>query len=88
MRLKRILSDPVRNSQPSFAFYNNTLKTYDVGELRAQVASKFFALLLADKETIEHAQQTATEWLWRYNHERPNMDLGGITPNQMLANAA
>ena len=39
-------------------------------------------------ESIEHAQQTATEWLWRYNHERPHMALGGITPNQMLANAA
>jgi putative transposase len=39
-------------------------------------------------ESIEHAQQTATEWLWRYNHERPNMALGGKTPNMMLANAA
>jgi putative transposase len=39
-------------------------------------------------ESIEQAQQTATEWLWRYNHERPHMALGGITPNQMLANAA
>jgi len=25
--------------------------------------------------SIEHAQQTATEWLWRYNAERPNMAL-------------
>ena len=39
-------------------------------------------------DSIERAQQTATEWLWRYNHERPHMALGGITPNQMLANAA
>ena len=39
-------------------------------------------------DTIEHAQHTATEWLWRYNHERPNMALGGMTPNQMLAKAA
>ena len=39
-------------------------------------------------ESIEHAQQTATKWLWRYNHQRPNMALGGITPNQMLAKAA
>ncbi|MEM6483668.1 MAG: integrase core domain-containing protein, partial [Pseudomonadota bacterium] len=37
---------------------------------------------------IEHAQQTATQWLWRYNHERPNMALGGITPKQKLAMAA
>ena len=39
-------------------------------------------------ESIDHAQQTATEWLWLYNHERPHMALGGITPNQMLATAA
>ena len=39
-------------------------------------------------ESIDHAQQTATQWLWRYNHERPNMALGGITPKQKLAVAA
>lgn len=39
-------------------------------------------------ESIEHAQATATEWLWHYNAERPNMALGGITPYQKLANAA
>lgn len=39
-------------------------------------------------ESIGHAQQTATEWPWRYNHERPNMALGGITPTQMLTKAA
>ena len=39
-------------------------------------------------ESIDHAQRTATEWLWRYHHERPNMALGGITPNQELALAA
>lgn len=30
----------------------------------------------------------ATEWLWIYNNERPNMGLGGITPMQRLAIAA
>ncbi|PZA16040.1 hypothetical protein DNK49_13540 [Azoarcus communis] len=30
----------------------------------------------------------ATRWLWLYNHERPNMALGGITPKQRLAMAA
>ena len=39
-------------------------------------------------ESIEHAQQTATQWLWQYNHERPNMGIGGITPKQKLLNAA
>lgn len=39
-------------------------------------------------ELIQHAQETATEWLWRYNNERPNMALGGITPIQKLEQAA
>jgi putative transposase len=34
--------------------------------------------------SIRHAQETATQWLWRYNNERPNMALGGITPKQKL----
>ncbi len=38
--------------------------------------------------TIEHAQATGTEWLWRDNADRPNMDLGGITPYQKLKMAA
>jgi len=39
-------------------------------------------------ETIEQVQDKATNWLWTYNHERPNMALGGITPMQKLALAA
>ena len=39
-------------------------------------------------ESIEQAQESATRWLWTYNHERPNMALGGITPMQRLALAA
>ncbi len=39
-------------------------------------------------ESIEHAQETAAEWLWRYNAERPHMALGGITPYQKLAMVA
>jgi putative transposase len=39
-------------------------------------------------ESIEEAQNFATQWLWTYNHERPNMALGGITPKQKLAIAA
>ena len=38
--------------------------------------------------SIAHAQETATQWLWQYNNERPNMALGGITPKQKLALAA
>ena len=39
-------------------------------------------------ESIEEVQQIATEWLWSYNHERPNMGNGGMTPAQKLKMAA
>ena len=39
-------------------------------------------------ETIEEAQDFATEWLWTYNNERPNMGIGGLTPAQKLKMAA
>ena len=39
-------------------------------------------------ESVDHAQRTATDWLWRYNNERPNMANGGITPIQKLKLAA
>lgn len=34
--------------------------------------------------SIEAAQLSATQWLWTYNNERPNMAIGGITPAQKL----
>lgn len=33
---------------------------------------------------IEEVQEKATQWLWHYNNERPNMGLGGVTPMQKL----
>jgi len=39
-------------------------------------------------ETIEEAQEQATEWLWTYNNDRPNMGIGGITPAMKLKLAA
>ena len=39
-------------------------------------------------ESIEQVQDQGTRWLWHYNHERPNMGLGGITPEQKKAIAA
>lgn len=38
--------------------------------------------------TIKEAQNTATQWLWTYNNERPNMAIGGITPAMKLAQTA
>ena len=39
-------------------------------------------------DSIAEVQEHATRWVWTYNHERPNMALGGITPKQKLALAA
>ena len=36
-------------------------------------------------ESIVEVQDYATDWMWTYNHERPNMALGGITPKQKWA---
>jgi putative transposase len=36
-------------------------------------------------ESISEVQNYATDWMWTYNNERPNMALGGITPKQKLA---
>ncbi|WP_265535573.1 integrase core domain-containing protein, partial [Pseudomonas saponiphila] len=30
-------------------------------------------------ESIAEVQDYGTNWIWTYNHERPNMALGGIT---------
>ena len=39
-------------------------------------------------ETIEKAQDQATEWLWTYNNDRPNMATGVVTPAMKLKMAA
>jgi putative transposase len=39
-------------------------------------------------DSIEEVQDYTTRWLWTYNHERPNMAIGGMTPKQKLALAA
>jgi putative transposase len=39
-------------------------------------------------EKIEEAQGFATQWLWTYNNDRPNMAIGGITPAIKLKMAA
>lgn len=37
---------------------------------------------------LQEVQQFATQWMYDYNHERPNMALGGFTPKQRLAMVA
>lgn len=36
-------------------------------------------------DCIDQVQDAATQWLWIYNHERPNTAIGGITPAQALS---
>ncbi|WP_425494805.1 integrase core domain-containing protein [Pandoraea morbifera] len=40
------------------------------------------------REDMDHVQRFATDWMWTYNHDRPNMALDGFTPKQPLAMAA
>ncbi|RWY36618.1 hypothetical protein EP867_17750, partial [Falsigemmobacter intermedius] len=35
-------------------------------------------------DSIQEVQDIATNWLWTYNHDRPNMGIGGMTPAQKL----
>lgn len=39
-------------------------------------------------QNLDEVQLFATQWMYGYNHERPNMALGGFTPKQRLAMAA
>jgi putative transposase len=39
-------------------------------------------------QSIDEVQMFATQWMYQYNHQRPNMALGGFTPKQRLAMAA
>ena len=34
-------------------------------------------------DSVEQAQQLATEWQWQYNNERPNTAIGGIPPKRL-----
>ncbi|MGY8898728.1 MAG: IS3 family transposase, partial [Paraglaciecola sp.] len=35
-------------------------------------------------ESVEQAQNLATDWLCLYNNERPNMAIGGVPLRQLL----
>jgi putative transposase len=39
-------------------------------------------------DDLAEVQDFATRWMWSWNHERPSMTLGAITPKQRLAMAA
>jgi putative transposase len=35
-------------------------------------------------ESVEHAQNLATEWLWTYNNVRPHSAIGGVPPRRLI----
>jgi putative transposase len=39
---------------------------------------------LHDFDSVEHAQELATQWQWQYNNERPNTSIGGVPPRWLL----
>ena len=39
-------------------------------------------------DSVSQIQNHATQWMWTYNNERPNMGLGGFTPKQKLISAS
>ena len=69
---------PGRRSQPGKPQQNAYIERYN-----RTVRYDWLAQYLFD--STEEVQDYATRWLWYYNHERPNMGLGGITPQQKLA---
>lgn len=71
----------IKYTQPGNPQQNAYIERYNRTVRYAWLAPMLF-------DNIEQVQETATRWLWTYNHERPNMALGGITPMQKLALAA
>ncbi|WP_219927746.1 RidA family protein [Aeromonas sp. HMWF016] len=55
------------------------------------IYTKYFPAYLPARTVIAVRELPAgarIQWLWVYNHERPNMALDGYTPKQHLAKAA
>jgi putative transposase len=67
----------IRHIQPGKPQQNAYIERYNRSVRHEWLGQYLFA-------DIKEVQDTATEWLWTYNHERPNMALGGITPAQKL----
>ena len=62
----RPLSDPWRSGAKYIERYNRTV--------RYEWLDQHII------ETIEEAQDFATQWLWTYTNDRPNLGIGGVTP--------
>ena len=65
--------------------FNRLIKNQEFLEY-AKVFNNFYGTTRTP--VIEEAQDQATQWLWTYNNDRPNMGIGGITPAMKLKMAA
>jgi len=45
-------------------------------------------LIVACLIALKMIKNRATQWLWIYNNERPNMTLNGVTPMMKMAAAS
>jgi putative transposase len=54
-----------------------TLKAYIE---RADRTARHEWLDMHEFESVEHAQELATEWSWLYNNKRPHTSIGGVPP--------
>lgn len=68
----------IENIQPGQPQQNAYVERYN-----RTVRYEWLSRYLFDE--LDEVRDFATRWLWEYNHERPNMALGGITPKQKLA---
>lgn len=71
----------IEHIQPGKPQQNAYVERYNRTVRHAWLARTLF-------DSIEQVRDKASRWLWTYNHEHPNMALGGITPVQKLALAA
>ncbi|VXC03195.1 hypothetical protein BURKHO8Y_180075 [Burkholderia sp. 8Y] len=77
-RHTRFRTGPIRPGKPQQNAY--------VERFNRTVRSEWLSQYYWDD--LAHVQHFATEWMWQYNHERPNMGLCGVTPKQRLTAAA
>ncbi|MBB5704471.1 hypothetical protein FHS76_004389 [Ochrobactrum daejeonense] len=81
------MSEPDRTPAPLklLECLQTIFPTFGDGELLAEIETGDVELHGVMRRFTEYF---ATQWLWTYNNERPNMGIGGVTPAQKLKIAA
>lgn len=74
-------SPSIRHIQPSQPQQNASSEHYN-HTIRHEGLDQYII------ETIEEAQDFATDWLWTYRNGRPTMGIGRMTPAQKMKMAA